>query len=29
MLAAQSHVERVPLVTNDEAIEVFGIETLW
>ena len=29
MLAAQSHIERVPLVTNDTAIRVFGIETLW
>lgn len=29
MLAAQSQIERMPLVTNDPAIEVFGIETLW
>jgi PIN domain nuclease of toxin-antitoxin system len=29
MLAAQSDVERVPLATNDEKIEAFGIDTLW
>ena len=29
MLAAQSHLERLPLVTNDAAMAVFGIETLW
>jgi PIN domain nuclease of toxin-antitoxin system len=29
MLAAQSHIERVPLVTNDPAVRAFGIETLW
>jgi PIN domain nuclease of toxin-antitoxin system len=29
MLAAQSDIERVPLATNDPAIRVFGIDTVW
>jgi PIN domain nuclease of toxin-antitoxin system len=29
MLAAQCHIERVPLVTSDTAFAAFGIETLW
>lgn len=29
MLAAQSHVERVPLVTNDALLRTFGVETVW
>jgi PIN domain nuclease of toxin-antitoxin system len=29
MLAAQSHIERLPLLTNDTALGVFGIETVW
>ena len=29
ILAAQSHIERVPLATNDPAIRVFGIDTVW
>ena len=29
MLAAQSHIERAPLVTNDEALQAFGVETVW
>ena len=29
MLAAQSKIERVPLATNDPAIEIFGVETIW
>jgi PIN domain nuclease of toxin-antitoxin system len=29
MLAAQSEIERVPLVTNDRQIAAFGIKTIW
>ena len=29
MLAAQSEIERIPLATNDEKIDAFGIETIW
>jgi PIN domain nuclease of toxin-antitoxin system len=29
MLAAQAEIERVPLATNDSAINGFGIETVW
>ncbi|HEY6477456.1 MAG TPA: type II toxin-antitoxin system VapC family toxin [Polyangia bacterium] len=29
MLAAQSEIERIPLVTNDGKIALFGIETVW
>ncbi|MGA9837569.1 MAG: type II toxin-antitoxin system VapC family toxin [Gemmatimonadaceae bacterium] len=29
MLAAQSLIERVPLITNDPAFETFGITALW
>lgn len=29
MLAAQSAIDRLPLATNDRAISVFGIETIW
>jgi PIN domain nuclease of toxin-antitoxin system len=29
MLAAQSAIDRLPLATNDHAISVFGIETIW
>lgn len=29
MLAAQSDIERIPLVTNDAAMHAFGIETVW
>lgn len=29
MLAAQSVIESVPLVTKDHAFEVFGTRTLW
>jgi PIN domain nuclease of toxin-antitoxin system len=29
MLAAQSRIERLALVTNDRAIQTFGIETFW
>lgn len=29
MLAAQSEIERLPLLTCDPAFEQFGIETLW
>jgi hypothetical protein len=29
MLAAQSEIEKMPLATNDSAIRVFEIETLW
>jgi len=29
MLAAQSDIDRLPLATNDRAISVFGIETIW
>jgi PIN domain nuclease of toxin-antitoxin system len=29
MLAAQAQMEEMTLVTNDEAIEAFGISTLW
>ena len=29
ILAAQSHIERVPLATNDPGIRVFGIDTVW
>ncbi len=29
MLAAQSEIERLPLATNDRAIAVFEIQTIW
>jgi PIN domain nuclease of toxin-antitoxin system len=29
MLAAQSNIERLPLVTRDPAFALFGVETLW
>lgn len=29
MLAAQSRIERIPLVTNDALLRAFGVETLW
>jgi PIN domain nuclease of toxin-antitoxin system len=29
MLAAQSHIERVPIATNDPMMAAFGIETVW
>jgi PIN domain nuclease of toxin-antitoxin system len=29
MLAAQSHIEQIPLATNDPRIAVFGVKTLW
>lgn len=29
MLAAQSEIERLPLITRDPAFSVFGIETRW
>jgi PIN domain nuclease of toxin-antitoxin system len=29
MLAAQSEIEAIPLVTNDDAIKIFGIQTIW
>lgn len=29
MLAAQSDRERMPIVTNDPKIELFGVETIW
>jgi PIN domain nuclease of toxin-antitoxin system len=29
MLAAQSEIERLPLVTRDLAFSLFGIETIW
>jgi len=29
MLAAQSRVERLPLITRDPAFEDFGIDTVW
>ena len=29
MLAAQSELERMPLVTRDPAFALFGVETLW
>ena len=29
MLAAQSEIERLPLVTRDPAFALFGVDTLW
>ncbi|MBK5970975.1 MULTISPECIES: type II toxin-antitoxin system VapC family toxin [Thiorhodovibrio] len=29
MLAAQSEIERLPLITRDPAFSLFGIETIW
>ena len=29
MLAAQSQIERAPLVTNDAMMRAFGIDTIW
>lgn len=29
MLAAQSHIERLPLATNDAKIQQFPIDTIW
>ena len=29
MLAAQAEIERIPLATNDPAMEAFGVEILW
>jgi PIN domain nuclease of toxin-antitoxin system len=29
MLAAQSAIESLPLVTSDEALRSFGIQVLW
>jgi hypothetical protein len=29
MLAAQSAIENLPLVTNDRTLAVFGIERVW
>jgi PIN domain nuclease of toxin-antitoxin system len=29
MLAAQSHLERIPLATNDPRIRQFGVTTVW
>ena len=29
MLAAQSHIEHVPLATNDPRVAAFGVETVW
>jgi PIN domain nuclease of toxin-antitoxin system len=29
MLAAQSHIENLPLATDDAAIKVFGVRTIW
>ena len=29
MLAAQAHIERMPLATDDEKIRIFGIQTVW
>lgn len=29
MLAAQGHIEQLPIATNDEQIAAFGVETVW
>jgi hypothetical protein len=29
MLAAQSEIEAMPLATHDDAIKIFGIQTIW
>jgi hypothetical protein len=29
MLAAQSNIEAMPLATNDPAIKLFGVQTVW
>ena len=29
MLAAQSYIERIPIVTNDPKIALFGVATIW
>ena len=29
MLAAQSHIERIPIATNDSKIALFGVATIW
>ena len=29
MLAAQSHIEHLPIATNDPQVAAFGVETVW